>query len=102
MSCEITFWIVIILGLVTRYVFKKQTLGLVLLALTPVIDILLLIVTGVDLYNEQRLQSFMGLQRFILVYLLHLEKVWSVVLGIDFIISCSYFIWPRKEKKNYN
>ncbi len=51
MSCEITFWIVIILGLVTRYVFKKQTLGLVLLALTPVIDILLLIVTGVDLYN---------------------------------------------------
>lgn len=22
-------------------------------------------------------------------------KVWSLVLGIDFIISISYFIWPR-------
>ena len=50
-ACEIAFWIVIILGLVTRYIVKKPKLGFLLLALTPVIDMILLIVTGLDLYN---------------------------------------------------
>ncbi|MGP4074668.1 hypothetical protein [Halobacillus sp. K22] len=48
--CEIGFWIVILLGLVTRYVFRKEKLGLIFLALTPVIDLILLITTGIDLY----------------------------------------------------
>lgn len=50
-ACEIAFWIVILLGLVTRYVFKLKKLGLVFLALTPVIDLILLITTSVDLYR---------------------------------------------------
>lgn len=49
--CEVLFWVVIVLGLVTRYVFKKNKLGLFFLALTVVIDFILLIITGVDLYN---------------------------------------------------
>jgi hypothetical protein len=49
-TCEIMFWIVIVLGLVTRYVFKLNRLGIFLLALTPVIDLMLLIITGIDLY----------------------------------------------------
>lgn len=49
--CEILFWVFIILGLVTRYFFKQEKLGLVFLAMTPVIDLLLLVITGWDLYQ---------------------------------------------------
>lgn len=50
-ACEIGFWVVIALGLITRYIFKREKLGFFFLALTPVIDLLLLIVTATDLYN---------------------------------------------------
>ncbi|WP_301110001.1 hypothetical protein [Sporosarcina sp.] len=50
-ACEIGFWVVILAGLITRYLFKKKRLGLFFLALTPVIDLLLLIVTASDMYN---------------------------------------------------
>lgn len=49
--CEVAFWVVILLGLVTRYILKQKTLGLFFLALTPVIDLILLITTGIDLMN---------------------------------------------------
>lgn len=50
-ACEIGFWVVILLGLITRYLFKRERLGFFFLALTPVIDLILLIVTATDLYN---------------------------------------------------
>lgn len=50
-ACEIGFWVFIIAGLVTRYIFNKRKLGLVLLAMTPVVDLLLFIVTGLDIYR---------------------------------------------------
>lgn len=49
-ACEISFWIVILLGLIVRYLFNLKKLGLVLLALTPLIDLVLIIITSVDLY----------------------------------------------------
>ena len=50
-ASEVAFWIVILLGLLARYVFKKPKLGMLLLALTPVIDLILLVTTSVDLYR---------------------------------------------------
>ncbi|MER1998988.1 MAG: hypothetical protein ABS882_04365 [Lysinibacillus sp.] len=50
-ACEIGFWVVILLGLFSRYVLKKNKLGLFFLALSPVIDLMLLITTSVDLYR---------------------------------------------------
>ncbi|WNF23403.1 hypothetical protein [Mesobacillus jeotgali] len=50
-ACEIAFWVVIILGLTIRYVFKKKRLSIFFLALTPVIDLLLLALTSYDLYR---------------------------------------------------
>lgn len=50
-SAEIAFWIVIALGLIIRYVLKRKRLGLFFLALTQVIDLVLLIATTFDLYN---------------------------------------------------
>ena len=50
-ACEIGFWIFILLGLIARYVFKREGLGLLLLAMTPVVDLVLLLVTGIDVYR---------------------------------------------------
>ena len=169
-ACEISFWIVIILGLVMRYIVKRPKLGFLLLALTPVIDIILLIFTGLDLYNgaiattvhgiaaiyigvsvafgksmiqwaDERFQYYVtkkgprskkrygydyakhylkGWFRHVLAYLIGIGllfsiiyiidhasrtealmgtfKIWSLILAIDFIICCSYFIWPKKAK----
>ena len=48
-ACEIGFWVVIVLGLVARYILKAKRLGLVLIALAPVIDLVLLTTTAVHL-----------------------------------------------------
>ena len=50
---EIAFWIVISAGLVSRYIWNRKRLSIVLLALTPVIDLALLILTAIDLRNGQ-------------------------------------------------
>lgn len=50
-ACEIVFWVVIILGLISRYMLKQRKLGFFFLALTPVIDLILLIASGIDLYR---------------------------------------------------
>ncbi|WP_010631753.1 2TM domain-containing protein [Sporolactobacillus vineae] len=48
---EAGFWLFIQLGLATRYIFKKEKLSLFFLACTPVLDLILLIATFVDLRN---------------------------------------------------
>ncbi|MFB4166840.1 hypothetical protein [Virgibacillus sp. JSM 102003] len=50
-ASEIGFWVLIAAGFITRYVFNLKKLGLILLALTPVIDLILLVATSVDLYR---------------------------------------------------
>ncbi|WP_342507226.1 hypothetical protein [Sporosarcina sp. FSL K6-2383] len=169
-ACEIGFWIVILLGLITRYIFKRERLGFFFLALTPIIDLILLIVTATDLYNgatatqvhavaavylgasivfgksmirwaDERFvyyiqkqgpkpvrktgfaharHSMKGSLQHVLAYIIGaaflaamiyfiddptrtealsgMLKVWALVLGIDLVISLSYFIWPRPEK----
>ena len=47
---EILFWVVIVLGLVVRYVFKQQKLSFYLFVCIPIIDVILLVMTAVDLY----------------------------------------------------
>lgn len=169
-GCEIAFWVVIIAGLVMRYLFKREKLGLILLALTPVIDLILLLATGIDLYRgatatqahalaaiyigvsiafgkrmiqwaDERFKYYVikegpkpvkrvGIEYAIhylkgwlchviayvigaglllaLIYLINdiartealsgMLKIWSIVLGIDFVITVSYFISPKKGK----
>jgi hypothetical protein len=169
-ACEIAFWVVIILGLVVRYVFKKNKLGLFLLALTPVIDLVLLLITSVDLYKgetattahaiaavyigvsiafgksmidwaDERFQYYVTKEgpkpvkrygidhakhyfkswiRHIFSYLIGagllvgliywiddpsrteslsgILRLWSLIIGIDFLIALSHFIWPKKDR----
>lgn len=170
-TCEIAFWVVILAGLAVRYLLKRPKLGLAMLALTPVIDLLLFVITGVDLYNgavattahaiaavyigvsiafgksmidwadrwfrylvhkqeearpvkryglEYAKQYLRGFIRHIaafligagllvgMIYFIHdtsrtealsgVLRIWTVVLGIDLIITVTYFVWPRPEK----
>ncbi|THJ68795.1 hypothetical protein E8P82_01600 [Arthrobacter echini] len=48
-ACEIGFWVLIIAGLMVRYLLGKRRAGLVLLALTPLVDLILLTATVLDL-----------------------------------------------------
>lgn len=168
-ACEIAFWVVILLGFFSRYVLKKHKLGLFFLALTPVIDLILLLAASYDLYHgatattahaiaavyigisigfgksmikwaDERFRYYVtkdgpkpaklygmkyalnylkGWGRHVLSYgigagllvgviyliddstrteaMVEVLKVWTVVLGIDFVFTISYFIWPRKK-----
>jgi len=169
-ACEIGFWVVIGLGLIARYVFRRKTLGLVLLALTPVIDLILLVIAGIDLSNgatattahavaavyigasiafgkrmiqwaDERFRYYVAKQgekpakrygmdyakhymsgwaRHVAAYaigvalllathwlvgdasrteaLLGTVRLWTMVLGIDFLIGVSNFVWPKRAK----
>ncbi|SIT87416.1 hypothetical protein [Edaphobacillus lindanitolerans] len=48
---EIGFWVFIAAGLTVRYLFGKERAGFLLLAMTPVLDLILLIATTYDLLN---------------------------------------------------
>lgn len=60
-ACEVGFWILVLLGLITRYIFRKRKLGALLLLLTPVVDVLLLITTVIDLRSGVVATPFHGL-----------------------------------------
>ncbi|WP_430786812.1 hypothetical protein VBD025_14795 [Virgibacillus flavescens] len=167
-ASEIGFWVFIAIGLLTRYVFKRKKLGLFFLALTPLIDLILLVTTSIDLFRgatatqahaiaavyigvsiafgksmiewaDVRFQYYITregsppVKRFgmdyakhyfkswgkhvlaylmgagflvILILLIHdpsrtealtnILRLWTLVLGIDFVIAISLFIWPKK------
>lgn len=48
-GCEVAFWVVLLLALAVRYWLHREALSRWLLFSLPVIDILLLVFTGVDL-----------------------------------------------------
>jgi hypothetical protein len=48
-AAEIGFWVMLGLGLVTRYLLDRRTLSTVLLASVPLIDLVLLVATVIDL-----------------------------------------------------
>jgi hypothetical protein len=48
-AAEIGFWVMLGLGLVTRYLLDRRTLSTVMLASVPLIDLVLLVATVIDL-----------------------------------------------------
>ncbi|MFF0204745.1 hypothetical protein [Streptomyces sp. NPDC005017] len=50
-ACEVAFWVLLAGGLTLRYVLRMPRLGLALLLCEPLLEILLLAVTAVDLKN---------------------------------------------------
>lgn len=169
LACEIGFWIFVLAGLFARYVLRQKKLGALLLLCTPLIDLVLIICTIVDLRNGATAQLFHGLaaayvgvtiafgrrmiqwadERFAYLFaggpkpkkppkygadyakreregwyrhlcawfigaallfviialvgnaektenLLRMAGGWSIILLIDFLISFSYTLWPKR------
>ncbi len=169
--CEIGFWVFVLAGLIVRYILKKKKLGTWLLICTPIVDIILLIATVLDLKNgaiattvhglsaiyigvsvafghqmikwadahfaykygngekpikkkkfgrEHARQERIGWFRHAVSWLiggallavmifsinnpsqtqalLNTLKLWTLILVIDFIISFSYTLYPKKER----
>jgi hypothetical protein len=48
-GCEVAFWMFLLLGLGMRYLARQRGLGAVLLACVPLIDLVLLVATGLHL-----------------------------------------------------
>ncbi|MBA4603114.1 hypothetical protein [Thermoactinomyces mirandus] len=169
-GCEIAFWVFVLAGLTARYIFKQKKLGLLLLICTPIVDLILLVATVIDIRNgaiattvhglsaiyigvsvafghqmikwadehfayrfgygekpvkikkygkEHARQEREGWYRHLLSWLigggiltgiilyinnstqtealLHTLRIWSIVLAVDFMISFSYTLFPKKE-----
>jgi hypothetical protein len=60
-GCEIAFWVVLLAGLVARYPLRRPRLGAVLLACVPLVDLVLLVATVVDLRGGVKANSTHGL-----------------------------------------
>lgn len=86
-ACEIGFWVFILLGLVTRYVFNKPFLGLLFLAMTPVVDLILLIATSYDLYRGAIATTAHGLA--------------AIYIGVSISYGKSMISWADERFKYY-
>lgn len=60
-GCEIAFWVVVLAGLIARYVLRRKRASVVLLMCTPLIDILLLVSAALDLHNGAKAEYVHGL-----------------------------------------
>jgi hypothetical protein len=60
-GCEIGFWLVLGAGLALRYLFGRPRAGAVVLVLAPVVDLILLVATVVDLRGGARAEWMHGL-----------------------------------------
>ncbi|PUA39421.1 hypothetical protein C8Z91_08315 [Paenibacillus elgii] len=50
-GCEIGFWVFVVAGLVFRYILGMKRIGALLLVVTPVVDLVLITATVIDLRN---------------------------------------------------
>jgi hypothetical protein len=50
-ACEIGFWVLLAAGLTTRYLLRWRRVSTVLLVCVPLVDVVLLVVTVIDLNN---------------------------------------------------
>lgn len=168
-GCEIGFWVFVAAGLIFRYILGLKRTGALLLAATPLVDLILIVATVIDLRNgatasfvhglaavyigvsvayghrmirwaderfahrfagapapeprpkhgtaharRERKTWFLHLLAWIIGCLILLGMIWFVgddsrtaslwniiwcwalVLGIDFVWSFSYTLWPKK------
>ncbi|MEU5598686.1 hypothetical protein [Streptomyces sp. NPDC020298] len=50
-ACEVAFWVLLAAGLAFRYGFRKPRVGLALLLCEPLLEVVLFVVTAIDLKN---------------------------------------------------
>lgn len=60
-GCEVGFWVLIVLGLIARYALRLRRIGVILLVMTPVVDLILLAATALDLMAGSTATVFHGI-----------------------------------------
>lgn len=60
-ACEIGFWLLVGLGLLARYALNLRRVGITLLAMTPVVDLVLLTAVLISLSNGETATVFHGM-----------------------------------------
>ncbi|ADB35505.1 hypothetical protein Kfla_6508 [Kribbella flavida DSM 17836] len=48
-ACEIGFWVLLAAGLTTRYLFRLPKLGMALLVMVPLVDVVMLVASVIDI-----------------------------------------------------
>ncbi|MGM0838292.1 MAG: hypothetical protein ACQEV7_19300 [Bacillota bacterium] len=96
-ACEIGFWVFILLGLVSRYILKWRKTGIVLLAGTPVIDLVLIVATIIDLKNGQQASSIHGLAAIYIGVTIAYGK--SMIHWADERFAYRFLNGPKPQKK---
>lgn len=60
-ACEVGFWVLLATGLLARYVLRRRRLSTVLLAATPVVDVVLFVAALADLRRGAQPSALHGL-----------------------------------------
>lgn len=82
-ACEVGFWVLVLAGLVARYIFRQKKLGWGLLLMTPVVDLLLLIVTALDLKNGAEASFIHGIA--------------AIYIGVSIAFGHKMISWADKQ-----
>ncbi|WP_042142318.1 hypothetical protein [Paucisalibacillus sp. EB02] len=86
-ACEIGFWVFVIAGLFSRYILKNKQLSNVLLICTPIVDIVLLIVTFIDLKNGAVASTIHGIA--------------AIYIGVSIAFGHQMIAWADKQFSYY-
>ncbi len=85
--CEILFWVFIVAGLIVRYGFRRERLGFRLMAMSPVIDIVLLLLTVFDLSRGSTATLAHGLA--------------AIYIGVSLAFGKQMIAWADESYRRY-
>ena len=85
-GCEIGFWVLLLLGLAVRYFLKLPTLSKFILLCVPLLDLLLLCATAIDLHKGATAEFAHGLA--------------AVYLGFTFVYGGDVIKWLDQYAAN--
>jgi uncharacterized membrane protein YgdD (TMEM256/DUF423 family) len=86
---EILFWVFVLGGLACRYIFQKKALGSFLLWATPVIDLVIIVITVLDLKSGATANFFHSLA--------------AIYIGVSLVYGKSMIAWAdQKFAYRYN
>lgn len=95
-ACEVGFWVLLGAGLATRYLLRRRRLSTVLLAATPVVDVILFVATLADLRRGAEPTTVHGLAAAYLWFSIAFGP--STIRWIDGRVSHRFFGGPPPWK----
>lgn len=96
LACEIAFWVFLAAAIVARYVLHRRRLSTVLLLCEPVVEVVLLVATFVDLLAGNDAHWTHGLAALYLGYTVVFGK-WTV-RRVDAWVAWRWFDGPEPER----